>query len=214
MESKTGLKAPEELYIIGSLLHFFLKFRNKDLVCRCHTLTSSGFICARNASIRAPTQNIPVRSPVALNGTPGFRLTLTLLQATAHYAVSCVCGLLSTVLLWGHAPTPYAVREKQAPRKVIWEGREWSKKHDLRCFEISISIENQESGERGETRSGYPEIWNIAIRNRQFDLDVQHRPHVKLCPKRDLASQGMPGAATENPSVITAVTLVTVDFAS
>ena len=67
MESKKGLKAPEKLCIIGSLLRtFFLKFRNRDLVCRCHGLFSSGFICTRNASIRAPTQTIPVQSPVAL----------------------------------------------------------------------------------------------------------------------------------------------------
>ena len=68
MQSKKGLEAPEKLCVIGSLLLHFSKTSTKESCLQIPyiTLFSSGFICARNASVRAPTQNIPVRSPVAI----------------------------------------------------------------------------------------------------------------------------------------------------
>ena len=71
--SKKGLKTADQLCIIGSLLHFFYNFEIVILFAHtCHTLLSSGFICTRNASIRALTQHIHVRSPVALKTYSGL----------------------------------------------------------------------------------------------------------------------------------------------
>ena len=65
MGSKKWLETPEKLCVLGSLLHFVVSFRNKDLVCRYHTLL--WFYFMRYASTRAPPPNTPVQSPVALS---------------------------------------------------------------------------------------------------------------------------------------------------
>ena len=64
MESNKGYKHLKSSVFLAAL---FLNFQDKDLVCRCHTLFSRDFTCSRNVSKRAPTQNIPVGSPVTLN---------------------------------------------------------------------------------------------------------------------------------------------------
>ena len=78
MDSKKGLKAPEKLCIIVSLLHFFQHFQEEDLVCRCHSLFLSGFTCTRNASIEAPSLKYPCAIPCGLK------------------ALSCTCYVTSS----------------------------------------------------------------------------------------------------------------------
>ena len=67
MEYQKGLKhLKSSVLVIGSLQIIFQTFEIRILFADAILCFQVVYICTRNASIRAPTQNIPVGSPVAL----------------------------------------------------------------------------------------------------------------------------------------------------